>query len=136
VEPAGLQRPNWDALGGMLDDVKKAMRQAEETQRKVFEVTGTAWSDDRMVKAVVGPRGHLTDLDIDPRVYRTPNSRALAATILATVRDATEQAMAKTQAILDENVPPDLRAAKVGSLDLQRLLRTHDADLTKENDDG
>jgi len=119
----------------MVDDLTKALREAEQTQRKVFEITATAWSDDRMVKAVVGPRGQLIDLEIDPRIYRRPNSRALAATIVRTVRAATEEAMAKTQQILDETVPVDLRIGKIGALDMQRLIRTHDADLSKETDD-
>jgi DNA-binding protein YbaB len=135
VEPSGVQRPDWAALGGMVDDLTKALRNAEQTQRRVFEVTGTAWSDDRLIKAVVGPRGQLIDLDIDPRIYRRPNSRALAMTIVATVRAATDEAMAKTQQILDEQLPADLRVGKIGSLDLGRLARTHDADLSKENDD-
>jgi DNA-binding protein YbaB len=135
VEPSGQHRPDWAALGGMVDDLTRALRNAEEAQRRVFEVTATAWSDDRLVKAVVGPRGQLIDLDIDPRIYRRPNSRALAATIVATVRAATDQAMAKTQQILDGQLPADIRLGKIGSIDLQRLVRTHDADLGKENDD-
>lgn len=135
VEPTRAQRPDWAALGGMVDELKKALREVEQTQRKVFEITGVAWSDDRLIKAVVGPRGQLVELEIDPRVYRTPNSRALATSILTTVRAATDEAMAKTQQLLDANVPPDLRVNQVGSLDVHRLLRTHDADLSKENDD-
>jgi DNA-binding protein YbaB len=135
VEPSRPQRPDWGALGGMVDDLKKALRDAEQTHRKVFQITATAWSHDRMVKAVVGPRGQLIDLEIDPRIYRRPNSRALAATIVQTVRAATEEAMAKTQQILDETVPADLRVGKIGALDMQRLIRTHDADLSKETDD-
>jgi DNA-binding protein YbaB len=134
VEPSGVQRPDWSALGGMLD-LTKAMRDAEQTQRKMFDVTGTAWSDDRLVKAVVGPRGQLVELDIDPRVYRTPNSRALATSILATVRSATDDAMAQTRQIIDAAMPADLRPGAVGALDLPRLLSLHDADLSRENDD-
>lgn len=136
MEPAGVQRPNWGALGGMLDDLNRAVRDAEQTQRKVFDVTGVAWSEDRMIKATVGPRGQLVDLEIDPRVYRIPNSRALATKIVATVREATDEAMAKTQQIIDATVPPDLRMNTLGSLDVHRLLRTHDADLPKEDHDA
>jgi DNA-binding protein YbaB len=128
VEP-GLERPNWSVLGDMVGDLQKALREAEDTQRRMLEITATAWSDDRMIRAVVGPRGHLVELEIDPRVYRKPNSAALAASILATVRDATEQVLEKTQDILEEHVPSDMRIERIGSFDLHRLLRTHDADL-------
>jgi DNA-binding protein YbaB len=128
VEPeAG--RPNWSVLDDMVGDLRKALREAEDTQRRVLSVTATAWSDDRMIRAVVGPRGHLVELEIDPRVYRKPNSAALAATILATVRDATDQVLEQTQQILDENIPSDMRVERIGSFDVHRLLRTHDADL-------
>jgi DNA-binding protein YbaB len=127
-----VDRPQLSALQGLLRDLSGTLDRVEETQRKVFAVTGTAWSDDRYVKAVVGPRGHLVALEIDPRVYRRPNSTALAATIVATVRAAVEQALARTQEILDENLPSDVRTAKVGGIDVRKLLRSHDADLAAQ----
>jgi DNA-binding protein YbaB len=136
MEPSGPERPDWNALEGMIGDLRDAMRHAEDTQRKVLAVSGMAWSDDRLVKAVVGPRGHLTELEINPRVYRTPNSVELAAKIVATVRRATEDAMEKTRQIITERVPADVRLQSMGSLDVDTLLRTPDADLTKEIDDG
>jgi DNA-binding protein YbaB len=136
IAPSSSQRPDWSALEGMVGDLRNAMRHAEDTQRKVLAVSGTAWSDDRLVKAVVGPRGHLVELEINPRVYRTPNSVELAAKIVATVRRATEDAMAKTQEIIAERVPADVRLQPMGSLDVDKLLRTPDADLMKEIDDG
>ncbi len=133
-----MDRPDWGALYSAFDDMRTAIAGLEETQRQILKITGVAWSDDRLIKAVVGPRGQLIDLDIDPRVYRTPNSKALAATILATVRSAVDDAMAKTGEFLDTNVPSDLRVKSVGSFDVRRLLRSHDRDLTREEggDDG
>ena len=77
-------------------------------QRQLMRVTGTAWSDDRMVKAVVGPRGQLIELDIDPRVYRKPNSKALAASIVATVHAAVDDVLREGAEILDQNIPRDV----------------------------
>jgi DNA-binding protein YbaB len=113
------------------------MGSVNETHQKMAQVTGVAWSDDRLVKATVGPRGQLVDLEIDPRVYRQPNSKALAATIVATVRRASEEAMAKTQAIVDAAMPSDFGVAKLGNLSMAKLMRSHDADLPKklESDD-
>jgi DNA-binding protein YbaB len=118
----------------MLDNLRTAVNGMNDLQTRMQEVTGTAWSADRMVKAVVGPRGQLTHLEIDPRVYRNPNSVALAETIVATVRAAAEQAMRRSQELIDATVPSDLR---IGRTDLRELGRTHDADLrTKESDHG
>lgn len=125
----GADRPDFAAVASMARELKSALGKMDDLQREALRVTGVAWSDDRLIKAVVGPRGHLLELEIDPRVYRTPNSKALAATILGTVRAATEDAMAKTQQILERSVPADLRSRSTNRLDLWRLSRTHDADL-------
>jgi DNA-binding protein YbaB len=132
-----VERPEWNVLTDMVGDLRRAIGGIDDVQTRVLQVTGTAWSADRTVKAVVGPRGHLVELEIDPRVYRKPNSTALAATIVATVRAAIEQASARSQEIMDELLPSDMRIARVGRYDLRELNRTHDADLrVKEPDDG
>jgi DNA-binding protein YbaB len=136
VERPDVERPDWAGLSGMVDDLRSAMHNMDDTRRKMLQVTGTAWSPDRTVKVVVGPRGHLVGLEIDPRVYRKPNSVALAESIVATAREAIEQVLAKTQDIVDASVPGDLRIAKVGSLDVRELALTHDADLAIEEDDN
>jgi DNA-binding protein YbaB len=131
------ERPDLTAIFSMIDDLRQTMGSVNETHKKMAQVTGVAWSDDRLVKATVGPRGQLVDLEIDPRVYRQPNSKALAATIVATVRRASEEAMAKTQAIVDAAMPSDFGVAKLGNLSMAKLMRSHDADLPKklESDD-
>ena len=131
------ERPDLTAIFSMIDDLRQTMGSVNETHQKMVQVTGVAWSDDRLVKATVGPRGQLVDLEIDPRVYRQPNSKALAATIVATVRRASEEAMAKTQAIVDAAMPSDFGVAKLGNLSIAKLMRSHDADLPKklESDD-
>jgi DNA-binding protein YbaB len=125
--------PSPSAIRSYLDDLKVSLSKVGETQRKIAEVTGTAWSDDRMIKAVVGPRGQLLELEIDPRIYRRPNSTALAATIMATIRTAVEEATAKAAKLLAESMPKDspFGDGPVGRLDYRRLMQTHDADLRK-----
>jgi DNA-binding protein YbaB len=128
------ERPDWAALRSMFGDLDKAVAGLEDRQRKVFQITGTAWSDDRLVKVVVGPRGQLIELEIDPRIYRTPNSKALAASILATVRRAVDDAMRQTAEVLDEGMPSDLRMDRIGSIDIRRMIASHDGDLSKLDD--
>jgi DNA-binding protein YbaB len=116
-----------------LEELKTSLSRVSDTQRAVAAVTATAWSPDRLVKAVVGPRGQLLELEIDPRVYRQPNSKALAATIVSTVRAAVEQAGAKVADLVAANLPkePPMGDLPRGPMDYQRLMRTHDADLKK-----
>src|SRR5215475_488654 len=69
-------RPNWSAIGDMIGELRRAMGGLNESQREMLKVTGSGWSPDRTIKAVVGPRGQLLELEIDPRVFRKPNSKA------------------------------------------------------------
>jgi DNA-binding protein YbaB len=130
------ERPPLSAIRAMLDELKGTLENAGQTQRKMLEVSGSAWSDDRLIKAVVGPRGQLVELDIDPRVYRTPNSKALASSIVATVRAAVDNATEKTKAIMDEAMPAEARSARIGNIDLSQVMRSHDADLRQVLEEG
>jgi DNA-binding protein YbaB len=123
------ERPNWSVVRSMLGDLQQTIGNLGEMQQRALAVTGTAWSSDRLVKAVVGPRGQLVDLEIDPRVYRNPNSKALAALIVATVREAVEEAAGKVKEIYQESIPADLRG---GEMDLDKLVTTHDTDPMEE----
>jgi DNA-binding protein YbaB len=131
-----VERPNWGALEGMFSDLKRVTAELPNIQRKMLEVTGTAWSDDRTVKAVVGPRGHLIELEIDPRVYRKPDSKALAATIVATVRQAIEDAARQSKDIYDESLPSDMRYSAIGNVDIGTLMQSHDADIRRQGKTG
>lgn len=129
-----MERPDPSAILSLVQDLNKTLSNVADTQRKMLSVTGTAWSDDRMVKAVVGPRGQLIDLEIDPRVYRKPNSKALAASILSTVRAAVEQAIQQTKEIVDQTMPQVnemIRPGRTPGLDMRQMIHSHDADLKK-----
>ncbi|BCJ32414.1 YbaB/EbfC family nucleoid-associated protein [Actinocatenispora sera] len=127
-----VDHPDWGALMSAFTDLTKQVSRAQDVQKKVFQLTATAWSPDRMVKVVVGPRGQLIDLDIDPRVYRQPNSKALARTILETSRQAIEQVAQQTEQIVNEGVPSDLRIGGTGAFDFRTVLKSHDAELPKK----
>lgn len=128
-------RPDWGVLRTMLGDLKKATSDLPNLQQRMMTVTGTAWSPDGMIKAVVGPRGHLLELDIDPRVLRQPNSQALSATIVATVRAAVEDAGRQSAEMLEASLPADLRGRQQGSADVSKYVRSHDADVLIKGDD-
>jgi DNA-binding protein YbaB len=125
-----MERPQWSAIRAVVGDLHQTLDNVAQTRQQVLQITGTAWSDDRLVKAVVGPRGQLIELEIDPRVFRTPNSKALSASILSTVRAAVEDANKKTREIIDKAMPKS---------SFDRMMSSHDADLAqvlKEDDHG
>jgi DNA-binding protein YbaB len=134
------ERPQWSAMLGLIGELKTTMDNAAQTRDEMARITGTAWSDDRLIRAVVGPRGQLIELDIDPRVYRTPNSKALSAAILATVRAAVADANAKTREIMERVLPKDRMADLLGPTDFDVMADHHDADLPRvlpdRKDDG
>jgi DNA-binding protein YbaB len=126
-----VERPQWSAITSMIGDLRQTLAEAGQAQRQMLQVTGVAWSDDRLIRAVVGPRGQLIDLEIDPRVYRTPDARQLSASILATVRAAVADAALKTREILDKAMPRDHGEDLIGPSPLDRLVTSHDADLPR-----
>jgi hypothetical protein len=128
-----MEPPDEAAMQRINAELHSVMEGAVAAQRKLLEIEATAWSDDRLIRVVVGPRGQLVDLEIDPRVGNRLNTAALARTILATARAATEQAMASAREILDEDVPKDMRGLREtqvpGGFDLTDLLTQTDTDL-------
>jgi hypothetical protein len=126
-----VERPQWSAIRDVIGDLQQTLKNAAQTRQQILEITGTAWSDDRLIKAVVGPRGQLLELEIDPRVFRNPNSKALAASILSTVRAAVEDANKKTKEILDKAMPKDRGLGLMGATDFDKLVTSHDADLPR-----
>jgi DNA-binding protein YbaB len=61
-------------------------------QQSLGEIRATHDSDDGLITATVGGRGELLELTLDPRIYRTTDSVALAEGIMATIKLAAESA--------------------------------------------
>jgi len=128
-----MDRPDWASLHTVVDDLKRAMSSLGETQQQINKITGAGWSPDRLVKVTVGPRGQLVDLEIDPRVFRNPDSRGLADAILTAARNAVTDANGKAGEIVDKAVPEHLRRGPFGGEDpLGVVINRHDADLRQE----
>ncbi|MFC7547930.1 YbaB/EbfC family nucleoid-associated protein [Plantactinospora sp. GCM10030261] len=123
-----MERPQWSALRGVVEDLRHTLANAEQTRQEMLQITGTAWSEDRLIKAVVGPRGQLVEIDIDPRIYRTPNSKALSAAIMATVRAAVDDVNAQVRDVMRRALPTDTTDS-LGRTDFDVLLDRHDAEL-------
>jgi DNA-binding protein YbaB len=124
-----VDRPDWSVLRSMMDDLQRARQNLGDTHRRMLQVKGEARSDDRLVKVVVGPRGQLVDLELDPRVFRNSDSKALAASILATVHAAVEDSMRQGRELRNELLPKDMiELAERGSGE-DDLFSVKDADL-------
>ncbi|WP_049570675.1 YbaB/EbfC family nucleoid-associated protein [Nonomuraea sp. SBT364] len=86
------------------------------TQAKELRVTEK--SPDGLVRVTVGSKGELVGLDLDPRVYRRPDARHLADTILETTRRAEARLRERIVEIFAPVVPPEqMKAHLDGDID-------------------
>jgi len=100
------------ALSGLPSDYEQRYAQLQSEllalQKSIQEIAETAYSPDRTVAATVGARGELRDLQLDPRIYRTTDAKALAATIKQTIWNAsgavTTRLVELTRPLLPESV--------------------------------
>jgi DNA-binding protein YbaB len=129
-----MDRPDWGILRSMVDDLQRARQNVVESQQRMLAIRGEARSDDRLIRVVVGPRGQLVDLELDPRVFRNPDSKALAAAIMATARDAIEDCQRQARELRDELLPKDLRSMAEQLKGGPDLFSAHDADLEGKKD--
>lgn len=129
-------RPDWAALWSMADDLRQAWASFGETQRRLAELTGTARSPDGMVTAVVGAKGQLVELEIDPRVFRNPDARALAASIVETAHRASLEVTDKVRQIVASTMPADMRSGGFLPPDLEKVVFSHDIDARRNREQG
>lgn len=128
--------PSSAAMQGIMDDLNRALENVPDTQTRLMSLSGVAWSDDRMVKVEVGPRGQLVDLEIDPRVFRKPDSQALRASILAAAAAAVRDITAQANEIVLGELPPELAELRAqldpgGGDTMAQMFRT-DAEILAE----
>lgn len=133
MEESAYNLPGDAALQGLMEELDRTLERIPETQRQLMELTGVAWSGDGMVKAVVGPRGQLLDLEIDPRVFRRPDAGALKMSIMGAVTAAIQKVNEQSREIILGQVPPELAELRAqfqpdGDDPIAEMLLT-DADL-------
>ncbi|WP_238005621.1 YbaB/EbfC family nucleoid-associated protein [Dactylosporangium sp. AC04546] len=123
------ERPNWSAMSALVADLRNALSGLTDVQRQMVELSGEAWSDDRLIRVMVGPRGQLVELDIDARVFRNPNAKALAASIMGAAERAVAELNERSRRIVDDSMPADLRLTRIGGDDLADVMYRSDAEL-------
>ena len=120
MEPSEI--PDTAALRAYSEQLQQKftsmVEQAPALIEKARAVQVTEKSRDGLVTVTVGPRGDLVRLDLDPRIYRRPDSRELADTITATVQKAVAAARDQVVETFESIIPPEqMRATVEGDLD-------------------
>jgi DNA-binding protein YbaB len=108
-------------LDSLLEQTRRLVDDVAGLQEELRSLTVTASSPDHLVTVVVSPPGRLVDLEIDPRVYRDPNSAALAAAIRSVIERAQAEVARREAEIRARAMPA---AAELGSsvgLDMTEL---------------
>ncbi|MFE9688700.1 YbaB/EbfC family nucleoid-associated protein [Micromonospora sp. NPDC005806] len=108
-------RARFDEVYGQYQRLRSGL---DELQVKLAELRVTERSDDGQVTAVVGARGELISVDLDPSVFHDRNARALSRKITTTVLRASAAAVDATRELVAGYLPP-------GSPSVE-FLRTND----------
>ncbi|GAA0522752.1 hypothetical protein GCM10011581_33790 [Saccharopolyspora subtropica] len=80
-----------------------------DIRTRIADIEATAESPDGLIRATVVGRGEVSELHLDPRIYRTTDSQALAASIVDTIRDAVEQSREQLFEITRQYLPPNAK---------------------------
>ncbi|OXM45629.1 YbaB/EbfC family nucleoid-associated protein [Amycolatopsis alba] len=97
--------------GNRYDDYRRMAEELRAAQDRIARLRATAESDDGLISATVGGYGELVELVLDPRVYRAPDSVALARSVKDTIHRAAERAQEQCAALLAGHVPENPGAA-------------------------
>ncbi|PWV74849.1 hypothetical protein SAMN05421630_1084 [Prauserella marina] len=106
--PRNIELPDLSALDSVMDDLNRSMERLPEIQAEMMSLTAEEWSDDELIRVVVGPRGQLVELELDPRVYREPDAAKLSESIMDTVTAAVRAVMARSQELVNGHFPDDI----------------------------
>ncbi|PRX47020.1 DNA-binding protein YbaB [Prauserella shujinwangii] len=77
-----------------------------EIRARIADIEVTADSPDGLISATVVGRGELSDLYLNPRIYRTKDSRALARAIVDTIADAVARSHDELFELTRRYLPP------------------------------
>jgi DNA-binding protein YbaB len=122
---AAAMRSELERLQAHLEELRDGHA---ELQRKLREIRVTVTSADGLVTVTVDARGQVEEITLDPRIYQRPDSRLLAATITAAIRQAAAEAMAQVMELTRPLIPDETLRAHL-DLDLDEVLRQRDAEL-------
>jgi DNA-binding protein YbaB len=93
------------SMTGRLAEYARLADRIRSMRDGITDIRGTASSADGLVGAVVGGRGELLELELDPRIYRELDVTTLAETIVATVGDAAAESEREAARVAAELMP-------------------------------
>lgn len=124
MQPDGepTEAPNTAGMRAYADELQQTFRRMQEEapalQRQARAIQVTETSRDGLITVTVGARGELVRLDIDPRIYRRPDARALADAITDTIHKAGTTARERVVETFEPLIPAEqMKAHLSGDLD-------------------
>ncbi|MDQ3716272.1 MAG: YbaB/EbfC family nucleoid-associated protein [Actinomycetota bacterium] len=110
MEPEGrAQRSDLAGMRAFAEELQgrfeKLATEGPQLQERARAIQVTEKSSDGLIAATVGARGELIRLDLDPRIYRRPDSRELADTITETIKAAGAKAQEEVLEVFEPLVP-------------------------------
>ncbi|WP_328701585.1 YbaB/EbfC family nucleoid-associated protein [Amycolatopsis pittospori] len=97
--------PSFDS--DMYADYERLAEDVRTMQERLAAIRATVDSDDGLISATVGGAGELIELWLDPRVYRTLDSAALAESITGTIHRAAGVSQKEGLTIAAGFLPPE-----------------------------
>lgn len=117
------------SIEAMMSEYREMRANLDEMQQQLLGVRASAYSEDGLVIATVGPRGHLVDVQIDPMVYRRPNTKELSRAIVEAAQGAVDLVVDQVDEITRRYAPQQLDVESLQSYDITSLFKRTDADL-------
>jgi DNA-binding protein YbaB len=104
-----LSSGDLSGLRAMAQEVSNKLTNLQgnigEMRQEMNEAKATVKSQDGHITATVGPRGQLIKLELDPRIYRRPDSAKLAAAITDTIQKAAVEVGKRIDDITERYAP-------------------------------
>lgn len=113
--------PEYD-LANAIADLRAEQSRIQAATEHMSSITGSATSKDRMVTATVDGQGRLVDLKLGGTRYRQLAPAELTTRIVATVREAQDDAARATAAALSGLLPDGLSLPVDSDFDLEAMF--------------
>ena len=116
-----MSQPEYD-LNEAIAGLRAEQSRIQAATEHMSSITGSAVSKDRMVTATVDSQGRLVDLKLAGTRYRRLSPVELTAHIVATVREAQDDAARAAASALSGLLPDGLGMPVDGDFDLEAMF--------------
>lgn len=112
-EVIGVRAELRASLEELMEDYTRQVGRLKEMRRALDQVSATAGRKDGLVTVVVGPRGQVQDIRLDPKVYRRLTPGELSRAIMKLIAEATADVSGQMQKIMEPFMPEGLSYEQV-----------------------